>query len=123
MREPVKQVFWPGARAPFGDRSAPVEVRSGLVRHRLEVQSNEVELVREAFSLDIGSNAVPAAAERASTSTSAGTWAEIETAPRISPRGRRSLSSGHRLVTGDLLLHIGLDLPTTLRARFRDTTT
>jgi hypothetical protein len=53
MREAVKQGFWPGARAPFGYRSVPVEVRPGLVRHRLEVASAEAELVREAFTLYI----------------------------------------------------------------------
>lgn len=53
MREAVKQGFWPGARAPFGYRSVPVEVRPGLVRHRLEVEPTEAELVREAFTLYI----------------------------------------------------------------------
>lgn len=53
MREAVKQGFWPGARAPFGYRSVPVEVRPGLVRHRLEVELTEAELVREAFTLYI----------------------------------------------------------------------
>jgi site-specific DNA recombinase len=53
MREAVKQGFWPGARAPFGYRSVPVEVRPGLVRHRLELESIEAALVREAFTLYI----------------------------------------------------------------------
>lgn len=53
MREAVKQGFWPGARAPFGFRSVPVEVRPGLVRHQLEVEPLEAELVREAFGLYI----------------------------------------------------------------------
>jgi site-specific DNA recombinase len=53
MREAVKQGFWPGSRAPFGYRSVPGEVRPGLVRHRLEVEPIEAELVREAFALYI----------------------------------------------------------------------
>lgn len=53
MREAVKQGYWPGARAPFGYRSVPVEVRPGLVRHWLEVESTEADLVREAFTLYI----------------------------------------------------------------------
>lgn len=53
MREAVKQGFWPGARAPFGYRSVPVEVRPGLERHGLEVEPREAALVREAFTLYI----------------------------------------------------------------------
>ncbi len=53
MREAVKQGFWPGARAPYGYRSVPVEVRPGLERHGLEVESREAALVREAFTLYI----------------------------------------------------------------------
>lgn len=53
MREAVRQGFWPGARAPFGYRSVPVEVRPGVVHHRLEVDPVEAELVREVFTLYI----------------------------------------------------------------------
>lgn len=49
MREAVRQGFWPGARAPYGFRSVPVEVRPGILHHRLEVEPAEVEVVREAF--------------------------------------------------------------------------
>jgi site-specific DNA recombinase len=53
MREAVKQGFWPGARAPFGFRSVPVEVRPGVLHHRLELDPVEAELVREVFTLYI----------------------------------------------------------------------
>jgi DNA invertase Pin-like site-specific DNA recombinase len=53
MREAVKQGFWPGARAPFGFRSVPVEVRPGVVHHRLELDPTEAALVREVFTLYI----------------------------------------------------------------------
>jgi site-specific DNA recombinase len=63
MREAVKQGFWPGARAPFGYRSVPVEVRPGLVRHRVEVASTEAELVREAFTLYIAGSGAKSVAQ------------------------------------------------------------
>ncbi|MDP1917100.1 MAG: recombinase family protein [Myxococcales bacterium] len=53
MREAVKQGFWPGASAPFGYRSVPIEVRPGVVHHRLEVNPLEADLVREVFTLYI----------------------------------------------------------------------
>ncbi|WP_224249769.1 recombinase family protein [Hyalangium gracile] len=34
MREAVRQGYWPGARAPYGYRSVPVEVHPGVVHHR-----------------------------------------------------------------------------------------
>ncbi|ADO70214.1 recombinase family protein [Stigmatella aurantiaca] len=54
MREAVRQGHWPGARAPYGYRSVPVEVHPGVVHHRLVLEPAEAELVREAFELYVG---------------------------------------------------------------------
>jgi DNA invertase Pin-like site-specific DNA recombinase len=51
MREAVKQGFYPGARAPYGYRSVPIEVRPGVIRHRLEVVPDEATTLREMYRL------------------------------------------------------------------------
>lgn len=53
MAEAVRQGFFPGSRPPYGFRSRPVTVREGVVRHLLEPDDAEAEVVREVFRLYI----------------------------------------------------------------------
>jgi len=53
MAEAVRQGFFPGSRPPFGFRSRAVTVRDGIVRHVLEPEPSEAEIVREIFRLYI----------------------------------------------------------------------
>jgi site-specific DNA recombinase len=51
MREAVRQGFYPGGRAPYGYRTVPVELRPGVIRHRLVVNPDKAAFVRELFRL------------------------------------------------------------------------
>ena len=53
MAEAVRQGFFPGSRPPFGFRSRAVTIREGIVRHVLEPDESEAEIVREIFRLYI----------------------------------------------------------------------
>jgi DNA invertase Pin-like site-specific DNA recombinase len=53
MAEAVRQGYFPGARTPFGYRTATVEPRPGLVRHVLEPVPGEVAVVREIYRMYI----------------------------------------------------------------------
>lgn len=64
MREAVKQGYWPGARSPYGYRSEPVEVRPGVVRHKLVVEPEEARVIREVFALYIAGSGGRAVAEK-----------------------------------------------------------
>ena len=64
MREAVKQGYWPGARSPYGYRSEPVEVRPGVVRHKLVVEPEEARVIREVFALYISGSGGRAVAEK-----------------------------------------------------------
>lgn len=57
---------------------------------------------------------------REAASNSARTWAETETAPRISPRGRALISTRRPLVNGDLQLRMGSGLRTALSGSLAD---
>lgn len=56
MRESIRQGFYPGARPPFGYATEPVEVRPGIVRHRLVPDGDEAPIVRELFRLYVASH-------------------------------------------------------------------
>ena len=56
MRESVRQGFYPGARPPFGYATQPVEIRPGIVRHRLVPDPDEAPIVRELFRLYVASH-------------------------------------------------------------------
>jgi site-specific DNA recombinase len=61
MREAVRQGFYPGGQAPFGYRSVPVSLRSGVVRHRHELDEFEAQVVRTIYRLYVcesGANGV-----------------------------------------------------------------
>jgi site-specific DNA recombinase len=47
----VRQGYFPGSRPPFGFRTREVAVREGVVRHVLEPDEREAEVVREIFRL------------------------------------------------------------------------
>ncbi len=53
MAEAVRQGFFPGARPPFGFRTREVTVREGVVRHLLEPDEGEAEIIREIYRLYI----------------------------------------------------------------------
>ena len=53
MAEAVRQGYFPGSRPPFGFRTRAVTVREGIVRHVLEPDETEAEIVREIFRLYI----------------------------------------------------------------------
>ena len=64
MREAVRQGFYPGGRAPYGYRTVPVELRPGVIRHKLVIDPAEAEIVRELFRLyvtECGAKGVAAA--------------------------------------------------------------
>lgn len=56
MRESIRQGFYPGARPPFGYATEPVEIRPGVVRHRLVLDRDEAPIVRELFRLYVASH-------------------------------------------------------------------
>ncbi len=49
MAEAVRQGFFPGSRPPFGFRTRAVTIREGVVRHVLEPDDREAEIVREIY--------------------------------------------------------------------------
>lgn len=51
MAEAVRQGFFPGSRPPFGFRTRAVTIREGVVRHVLEPDEREAEIVREIYRL------------------------------------------------------------------------
>jgi DNA invertase Pin-like site-specific DNA recombinase len=51
LTEAVRQGYFPGSRPPFGFRTREVAVREGVVRHVLEPDEREAEVVREIFRL------------------------------------------------------------------------
>jgi site-specific DNA recombinase len=51
LAEAVRQGYFPGSRPPFGFRTRAVVVREGVVRHVLEPDEGEAEVVREIFRL------------------------------------------------------------------------
>jgi DNA invertase Pin-like site-specific DNA recombinase len=53
MAEAVRQGYFPGSRPPFGFRTRAVTVRESIVRHVLEPDESEAEIVREIFRLYI----------------------------------------------------------------------
>lgn len=80
MREAVRQGYFPGARAPFGYRARPVEIRPGVVRHLLEVDPVAAGVVREAFKLyvtETGAKAVARALnQRGHRTRTGGLWSK-----------------------------------------------
>ena len=55
MRESVRQGFYPGAHAPYGFRTVPVEFHPGVLRHRLVIEPREAAVLQQAYRLDISS--------------------------------------------------------------------
>ena len=51
MAEAVRQGFFPGSRPPFGFRTRAVTIREGVVRHVLEPNEDEAEVVRDIYRL------------------------------------------------------------------------
>ena len=51
LTEAVRQGYFPGSRPPFGFRTRAVAIRDGVVRHVLEPEEREAEIVREIFRL------------------------------------------------------------------------
>lgn len=51
MAEAVRQGFFPGSRPPFGFRTRAVTIREGVIRHVLEPEEGEAEVVREIYRL------------------------------------------------------------------------
>ena len=51
LAEAVRQGYFPGSRPPFGFRTRAVVVGEGVVRHVLEPDEREAEVVREIFRL------------------------------------------------------------------------
>lgn len=62
MRESIRQGFCPGARPPFGYATEPVEIRPGVVRHRLVPDRDEAPIVRELFRQYVASHGALAVA-------------------------------------------------------------
>lgn len=62
MRESIRQGFYPGARAPFGYATVPVEIRPGVLRHKLVPDPAEAAIVREMFALYVASHGALAVA-------------------------------------------------------------
>lgn len=64
MREAVRQGFFPGSRIPYGYRTVAVEARPGVIRHRLEVEPREAEVVRLLYRLYVAEAGAKAVARR-----------------------------------------------------------
>jgi hypothetical protein len=132
----VKQGFWPGARAPYGYRSVPVEVRPGLERHGLEVESREAALVREAFTLYIagsGAKSVARMLNQRGLRTRAGDlWSKSRVTLLLSEEAltgtvhwgmRKDGLLRPRAEWLSLTVRVGSELRTTLCVVFQDTPT
>lgn len=58
MKENARQGFWNGSVPPYGYKTIPVEVRGGVTKKKLQIEENEAEIVRDAFSLCLRGNGI-----------------------------------------------------------------
>jgi DNA invertase Pin-like site-specific DNA recombinase len=102
MAEAVRQGYFPGSRPPYGFRSRAQTVREGVVRHLLEPDESEAEVVREIFRLYITRGGAKAVARALIVSEwlRGGTCVLISRAPRapLTLRWMHALPSNGRRV-------------------------
>jgi DNA invertase Pin-like site-specific DNA recombinase len=64
MREAVRQGYFPGAQRPYGYRTRAIEHRPGVIRHVLEPDEDEAQVVREIYRLYVALGGAKAVARR-----------------------------------------------------------